>query len=281
MKKFLTLMMICMLMLMTGCGGGDKKPAVDEKIKLGMITRLNVSETLLDNYFEKAASRMSQTSDMRAPRNIFFDNMNAMIAGLEAGQIDQMSTYHSVANYLIAHNDKFELETKNVPKISDAFCCAMRKDDVSLKDSFDLAIKEMQADGTLAHLATMYITDLKGEPPAVDMPKLAGVDTIKVAVTGDLPPMDLITADGKPAGFNTALLAEISKRIKKNIEIVQVDSGARATALTSKEVVVVFWVTVQLDDTIIPADYDKPEGVIVTAPYFTDEIAHVRLGTRN
>ena len=267
MKNFLTLLMICMLMLLTGCGGGnDKKPAVNEKINLGMITRLNVSETLLDNYFEKVASRMEQTSDMRAPRHIFFDNMNAMIAGLEARQIDVMSSYRSVANYLIAHNDKFELSTKNVPKISDAFCCAMRKDDVSLRDSFDLAIKEMQSDGTIANLVTTYITDLKGEPSAVEIPKFDGADTIKVAVTGDLPPMDFITADGKPAGFNTALLAEIAKRIKKNIEIVQVDSGARATALTSKEVDVVFWVTL-------------PLGVIVTAPYFTDEIAHVKLAT--
>ena len=38
--------MICSLIVMTGCGGSDEKKSADDagKIKLGMITRLNVSE---------------------------------------------------------------------------------------------------------------------------------------------------------------------------------------------------------------------------------------------
>ena len=47
--------------------------------------------------------------------------------------------------------------------------------------------------------------------------------------------------------------------------------------MTSGQVDVVFWVTVPRDDTIVPADYDTPEGVILTLPYFEDEIAHVKL----
>ena len=275
MKKFL-LLICAVALVITGCGGGEKK--TPDEFKIGTITRLNVSEILLDNYFEKAASRMAQTSDLAAPKHIFFDNMNAMIAGLQSGQIDVMSTYRAVADYVIARNDNFELSTKRVPKISDSFCCALRQEDSALKDSFDLAIKELEVSGKLKELTKTYINDLKGnDPPAVEMPHFDGAETIKIAVTGDLPPLDLVTSDGKPAGFNTALLAEISSLIEKNFELVQVDSGARASALTSKQVDVVFWVTVPLDDTIVPPDYDKPEGVIVTEPYFTDEIAHVKL----
>ena len=109
------------------------------------------------------------------------------------------------------------------------------------------------------------------------MPHFDGAGTIKVAVTGDLPPLDYMRADGKPAGFNTAVLAAISQQLGKNFELVDVDSGARAAALTSGEVDVVFWVAVPHDETIVPADFDKPEGMIVTAPYFTDEIVHVQL----
>lgn len=278
MKKIFAALLVAMLVLMTGCGGNETKSAEDKKIKLGMITRMNVSETLLDSCFEKAASRMSQTADLYAPKHIFFDNMNSMLAALEAGQVDRISTYQSVAKYMLARNDMLEQTSDRVPKVGDSFCCALRKDEADLKKEFDDAIAKLTNDGKLAGLTKTYITDLDGkEPPAVDMPTFDGAQVVKIAVTGDLPPLDLITADGKPAGFNTAVLAAISQIIGKNFKLVQVDSGARAAALTSKQVDVVFWVTVPLDDTIVPADYDKPEGVILTSPYFSDEIAHIKL----
>jgi hypothetical protein len=53
--------------------------------------------------------------------------------------------------------------------------------------------------------------------------------------------MDYVAADGTFAGFNTAVLAEIGKRLQKNIELVQVDSVGRALALSEGTVDVVFW----------------------------------------
>ena len=281
MKKIFALLMMFALVLTTGCGGsqGDTDKKSDGAIKLGTIKYLNVTETLLDNYFEKAASRMSQTSDMYAPKHIFFDNLPTMLAALDAGQIDAMSTYKTVSEYLIAQNPKFELVKDRVPKVSDSFCCALREDEADLKKEFDAAILQMTKDGTLENLIDTYINDInyKEKFPAVEMPTFDGAPTVKIAVTGDLPPLDFVSADGTPAGFNTALLAEISKRIGKNFQLIQVDGGARATALTSGKVDVVFWAVVPENDTLAPPDSDKPEGVILTEPYFTDEIVHVKL----
>ena len=53
--------------------------------------------------------------------------------------------------------------------------------------------------------------------------------------------MLLCAADGTPAGFNTAVLSQISARTGKNIELVQVDSVGRAMALATRNVDVVFW----------------------------------------
>ncbi|MBQ7453548.1 MAG: transporter substrate-binding domain-containing protein, partial [Selenomonadaceae bacterium] len=200
-------------------------------------------------------------------------------AAIDTDRIDEISTYNVVSKYLIAQNPQFELVKNRVPKVSDSFCCALREDEAGLKKEFDDAILKLTADGTLANLVKTYITDADYTKPlpVVEMPKLDGAETIKVAVTGDLPPLDYVAADGKAAGFNTALLAEISKLIGKNFELVQIDSGARAVALTSKEVDVVFWAVVPLDDTLAPPDCDKPDGVIMTEPYFTDEIVHVTL----
>ena len=53
--------------------------------------------------------------------------------------------------------------------------------------------------------------------------------------------MDYVAEDGSFAGFNTAILAEVGKRLEKNIELVQTDSVGRALALAQGKVDVVFW----------------------------------------
>jgi hypothetical protein len=150
------------------------------------------------------------------------------------------------------------------------------------------------------------------------MPVIDGAETIKVAVTGALPPMDYVAADGTPAGFNTALLAEISQRIGKNIELVVVDSVGRAAALASGTVDAVFWTRTseasnrraseseeehaknvegrdkkmseeeletfnKVKAMVRMAEYgraDMPEGTIITAPYFSDIIVPVTTQAR-
>ena len=136
----------------------------------------------------------------------------------------------------------------------------------------------MKADGSLDKLAKEYVTDIeKGkEPPTVEIPMTDGAQIIKVGVTGDLPPLDYVSADGKAAGFNTALLAEIAKRSGKNIEVIDIDSGARAAALSSGQIDVVFWVVVPTTNKV-PTDIDKPEGVELSEPYFKDDVEHLKL----
>ena len=163
--------------------------------------------------------------------------------------------------------------------LEDSFCFALRKGDTVLQNELNKAIKSMITDGTLANLAKQYITDLKdgSDPPAVPITQIEGAETIKVAVTGDLPPFDLVLADGTPAGYSTAVLSEISRRIGKNIEIIDVDSVARASILTSKGADVVFWVSVPKDSTLLPNNIDQPDGIAVSEPYYHDLITHVGL----
>ena len=158
----------------------------------------------------------------------------------------------------------------------DAFCLAMRESDEDLFQQVDGAVKKMRDDGTLESLEKKYIKDLKAgeEPEAVEIEKFEGADTIKVAITGDLPPIDLILADGRPAGFNTAVLSEIGKRLQKNIELVQIESAARAAALESGRVDISFWAIVPMSQ-IIPANADKPDGVVLSTPYYRGQIIHV------
>ena len=276
MKKLFTLLMICALALFTGCGGGgENKPADDAgKVKLGMITRLNASEENFGDFMKKVEETLEVKIASHVP--VFFDNLNSMQMALQSKQIDEISTYRSVARYMLAKDPRFEVLKDHSLEFIDSFCFALRDDETELRDSLNMVIKEMQADGTLDRLTKEYITDISTEmePSAVELPHFDSAQTIKVAVTGDLPPLDFVSADGKPAGFNTAVLAEIGNRTLKNIELVQVDSGARAAALTSNQVDVVFWAIVPVSE-IIPSDTDKPSGIILSEPYYKDKVVHI------
>ncbi len=275
-KKMTAMLLVALLggAVLAGCGGNRAQDLETEnRAKVGTLAHLNASE----EKFNDIMKRVDETWTSKfSVVYVYYDKLTAMQMGLDSGNIQEMSLYKSSARYLIDRNDKFQLLDYQGMKLSDSFCCAVRKEDKELLEGLNKAIGEMKGDGTLEKFVKTYITDLKKdeEPPTVPMPETAGA-VLKIAVTGDLPPLDLVLADGKAAGFNTAVLAEIGRRLGRNVEIVQVDSGARASALSSRKVDVVFWVTLPTGDSKVPADIDKPEGVELTVPYYQDEIARV------
>lgn len=276
MRKSILAAICAVCLLITGCGGGENAPKPKENAKIGVITHLNASELEYNELMSKLEkSYRPSKADLDATYK-YFDKMNDMQLALESGQIDMLSTYQSVADYMLQKSsDKELLPTDKI--LSDSFCFAVRKGDTMLKNDLNKAIKEMTTDGTLIKLSKQYIIEIKGgtEPPAVEISEIEGADTIKVAVTGDLPPFDMISADGTPTGFSTAVLSEVSKRIGKNIELISIDSGARASILSSKGADVVFWVAVPENSTLIPANIDQPEEIAISDPYYHDNIVHI------
>ena len=277
-KKFLAT--ICAAgLLMTGCGsdGGEVKDDSQEKItKIGMITHLNAGEKQMEEYLFKVQEKNRAKVLNHVP--VFFDNLSAMEMGLEAGKVDKISTYNCVANYLIDKNNNLEFSNDSwISGLEDNFCFAVKDDDAQLDADLEKFLAEMKSDGSLNKLISEYIINVdKKNPPAIEIPKFDGADTIKIGVTGDLPPLDYINADGKPAGFNTALLSEVAKRLHKNVELVQIDSGARAAALSAGEIDVIFWVVVP-EGEFFPKNIDTPDGIELSEPYFKDGISHIQL----
>ena len=92
--------------------------------------------------------------------------------------------------------------------------------------------------------------------------------------------MDYFNATGEPAGFNTALMAEIAKRMKVNVRFVSIDSGARTMSLSSKRADVVFWSEVNsFDNWEHSYSEDQPEHTVVTEAYAKCRIVDVVLQT--
>ena len=134
-------------------------------------------------------------------------------------------------------------------------------------EPFNAAIKAMNEDDTLLLLKAKYVMDSANKDmKPITFEKFPDAETVKIAVTGDMPPIDYVAADGSAAGFNTALLAEIAKRLKVNVELVSINAGARAAVLSSGRADGVFWFWY---DKTTKTPRDVPAEVVLTEPYYS------------
>ena len=346
MKKLIALMLaLALASTLTLSALAENAPATVRTF--GTLSMLNVTEEECAAFLEarlQAGGKLVEEGYAEQPeygpgippegvvrKIVFYDTLDALLMALNAGDIDGIETYQSVARYLCAANDNLQMgiiydmdkerntfaEMMLSGIIGNDFAFLMMKENAALRDEFNAAIVDMKADGTLERLVKEQIDNLidGGESMPIALPKIDGVETVKVAVTGSLPPMDYVAADGTPAGFNTAVLAEIGTRIGRNIEIVVVDSLGRAAALASGTVDAVFWIRTSnnaqgssaateaehqsylakmyaamteeeialINEMNEPIDFrsygatDMPDGTIVTESYFSDVLVPVFL----
>ena len=184
---------------------------------------------------------------------------------LDGGTIDRVEFPQPAGEYLLRHNANKYI-TYVLTNGVNYYLSMGFKDGNKWIEPFNSAIKAMNEDDTLLLLKAKYVDYAKDTPKPIVFEKFSDAETVKIAVTGDMPPIDYIAADGSAAGFNTALLAEIGKRLKVNIELLSVNAGARAAALASGRADGVFWFWY---DKTTKTPRDVPAGVVLTEPYYT------------
>ena len=285
MKRCMTLLLaLAMALALIPCGAVAEG---DPALKIGVLSYLNLTEEefLARETAKEAALDYLETHGMlelSEPKPEggealdlqirFYDTTDALLMALQAGEIGAISAPKSTADYLCATNDRLVQPTVfNFPesddfvqnlleRISDGYAFMMLEANADLRDQFNRAIADMKADGTLDALVLKHIAEASrtGEAEAIAFEAFEG-DPIRVAVTGALPPMDYVAPDGSFAGFNTAILAEVGRRLQRNIALTQVDSVGRALALAEGTVDVVFWTR------------GVPEGMAERRKSMTDE----------
>ncbi len=250
--------------------------------KVGHLAKLNMTPEEFNAFAtggisngEIAVFIASGVAEQHEIIHVFYDSLLSMQMALNAGDVDEIALPEAVADYVLNMNDSYKVASI-VRTYPSTLSFGFRKDDdPAMLNRFNEALLSMKADGTLAILREKYINGAGlSEPEPVEFRDFENVDSkVKVAVTGDLPPIDFVNADGKPAGFNTAVLAEIAKRLHINIEIVNIDAGARAAALASKRVDAVFWFHFRKN---VETQPDIPEGVVLSESYYNwNEILNI------
>lgn len=275
MKKAICLILVALLALSTL---GLPALAGDQG-ELGRLTKLNVDEdtltqAIMESYFDKVPFS----------RYRFFDNLNSMIGALVSGRITGMALDEFTAEYLLSRTEEYAIYNppETAPSYNLNFSMLLREADAALCDRISEAIEAMKADGTLDALKKQYIDEViaGAEPEAVVPEVFEGGETLKVAVTGDRPPMDYFSDAGEPIGFNTALVSEVGRRLGMNVEFVSIDTAARALALESGMSDVIFWMEAGDFGNWENADVeDQPEGTVVSTPFLTGAFTHVVLAS--
>lgn len=236
-SKSILLLAAFSVMLILGC-----KAKKTESIEKLTDLQGKVIGTLSTGISVKSYETMITGMIGGAPKEVIqFNRAMDLTSALLAGKIDAYPVHQFYVDFILKRNSTL----KAIPvtgNIAGGVIMAVRSEDQQLKEDLDKAIKTLQDNGTLKGLEEKWITNLPAdnEPSITDISKIKNAKTVYVGVSGDFPPLDYIAANGRPAGFNVAILTEISKLINVNFEFVSIESQARFTALNAKKIDLIF-----------------------------------------
>ena len=242
------------------------------KRKIGQLSKINITQEDFDKLILKNPEAKKFLVFI-AGENFeletkFYYSLISLLMALNSGAVDRIILPKDVAEYVLKTNKNYKtvaiLRAKERLLFSYSFGFR-ENDNKNLRNKFNEALRQIKNDKILLSIRDKYIKAGVTEPKPVKFEKFKNAEKIKVAVTGDLPPIDYIAPDGTPAGFNTAVISEIGKRLKINIDLVNIEAGARASALASGRVDAVFWME-HTDG--MSFQVDVPDGIVLSEPYY-------------
>ena len=268
MKNSSTLLLIAFMTLILGGCGGKKSETINKFSDLdGKVIGVLSSSASPQSLADLAAKYEIGAQ----PKEVLsFNNASDIIAGIITGKIDGAPILGFIADYYVKRNSNLKIiEPKT--NVEGGIQMAVRVEDQQLKEDLDKAITTLQENGVLKKLADQWIENLPAanEPSVTAIPKIEGAKTVYVGVSGNYVPLDYIAADGKPAGFNVALLSEMGKLIHVNFELISVDAQAKFAALGSKKIDVVFCQMYSQQVSSLFKGLNNKYAM--TKPYFTDK----------
>lgn len=255
MKKMHRVMIVSLILVMiftlTGCGG-QKKTAADENIQCGIMNWQEPSD--LEIFPKPALGEWKE-----------YNGLTTLVLDLNAGNIEYLLVPSSVANYLKAQDDSLTVAPGGAG-VPTEIRMAVRSEDTELHQLLQMGIQALRKDGTLDKLIETYITNISVSDSGEDIQR---EKNYVVGVTGDLPPMDYVAADGVPAGFNVAFINAIGEVTDVSFTFVQVDADARLSALSSGKIDVIFWYG------NVQGYTSERKDLLLTDEYYTDMVSYV------
>lgn len=264
-NRFITLFLtISLLLLIAACGTKE-----DQQVPLTKDSTVEDLDGKVLAFYgapypvEEIKSLIDQAKVISLKEVLAVPSSGELALLIQNGQADAGATHLCNAKYIVSRNPGLTYFTTN-----DMDCTMVFAKGSGLRDSVDEALNELEENGTMDELIKTWLSDeaMEQDPVPEELETIPDAETIRVGISGTMPPMDYATADGKPGGFNVALMREISKLLNKNVEFVTVEADSRFMALSSGKIDVFFW-TWNFYGASNLEEYD------VSQTYFTDKAA--------
>ncbi len=199
---------------------------------------------------------------------LFFETFAASVAALKSGQVDAVFNSAMTINFYASTDDSLAVIPASVPEGTTTHM-ALRTSDAELIEKVNAALIAMRDDGTLARLDQEYITELTPDMllEGRDMPRFEGAPTLRVGVAGDVPPLDYVAADGKPAGYNAELLNVLAEHLQMNIEISVTPTESKFPALAAGRIDVFFLEMQNADIEVLATALEQNSDITLSVPY--------------
>ena len=240
--------------------------------KIGSLVKANADDSAMKNSYMSLkdltlGALFTPDFDITKSSMHGYESLTLMQLALAKGEVDAIVAPYIVGEYMLAANPEYAVKGLWIGKKPVVIALGFLEERAQLRDRFNEAL-EIINNSSIGNLLRENIFNYGEEPKPVKFEHFDGAETVSVAVTGDLPPIDCVAEDGNPAGFNTALLAEIGRILRINIKLVNVETGARVVALKSVRADVVFWFELPVNlKNLYNAD-DAPKGLVFSTPYF-------------
>ncbi len=260
MKKILCLILVVGIVLLGGCAPTKE---AEKPIKLAGMNNFEAHNGIEGGNVPKPTDKLIID---------FYESTTDLALAITTGKADiAVMPDALMARYIMAKNDKIGSKpTGRVNKMHMGVPLGQEE----LRAELNKGIQVLKANGKLDTLIKTWIDN---PPKDADMkpqtlPVIQGAKTYKVGLTGQMPPVDFMTADGKPAGFNISLLSALSEELGINFEIVVVENSARLVALETGKIDIMFYSLNFVDrptlDNVL---------LLLTDEYYTGEVAIIGL----
>lgn len=274
-KKIMLFMIPAMALTLASCAQKEQAQEAANGFRTGILSFMvsaSGDQTMTEHIMKEHHSDFQGNGDRE-----LYNNISSALLALDSGEIQFFGTNKATADYIAAGNEKLRVLSPADAVMQTEFSMLTMEENTETYEILNSAIAALKENGTLEQLITSYIEAPDGNFDAETViPAFEGADTIRIAVTGDIPPLDYTTADGKATGFNVALLAAIAEYAGVNIEPVTMESISRSTALASGKVDAIFWfcATICKDHPEVRIR-ETIEGTKATEPYIVLDAAMV------
>lgn len=161
------------------------------------------------------------------------------ISAIRSGRADYMTVPQFVAEYYCRQDEAMGTFKSNHDM---SVYMVTRAADEALLAALNEAIDAVAQQGVTLELfdGLKDITDDTGET-AGDYTPDPDLETIRVGISGDLPPLDYVAADGTPRGFSITYMNKVAEQMGVNVEFISVTLDASLISLLSDKIDVFFW----------------------------------------